>query len=145
MKKHEIYDSNPDLKEVHMTSDGEPFYNANDAKMHAKSLKDKLVEIVVNPLQIEVIAEDTDDEDFDIIDQFQTGTAIDGEMTGFETVADGSVNVLDAGADEAASINNLLDISAESAENLPNSGGETINVAEAPKAEAPKENAKKSK
>jgi hypothetical protein len=52
--KHEIFETNPNLKEVHMTSDGECFYNENDAKMHAKSLEDKKVEIVFNGDHIQV-------------------------------------------------------------------------------------------
>jgi len=52
--KHEIFKTNPNLKEVHMTSDGECFYNDNDAKMHAKSLEEKKVEIVLNPDHIQV-------------------------------------------------------------------------------------------
>lgn len=62
MKKHEIFETNPNLKEVHITSDGQAFYNDNDAKMHAKTLEDKKVELVLNPkflTDIEVI----DDED----------------------------------------------------------------------------------
>lgn len=57
MKKHEIFETNPKLPEVHMTSDGEYFYNNNDAKMHAKTLEDKSVELIVNPDLIEVVAE----------------------------------------------------------------------------------------
>lgn len=58
--KTEIFKSNPNLKEVHMTSDGQCFYNDNDAKMHAKTLEDKAVELVMNPtflIDIEVVDE----------------------------------------------------------------------------------------
>lgn len=65
MKTHKIFESNPNLKEVHMTSDGESFYNDNDAKAHAKTLKDKSVELVVNASLIEVTTDDIDDEYFD--------------------------------------------------------------------------------
>ena len=61
MKKHEIFETNPNLKEVHITSDGQAFYNDNDAKMHAKTLEDKKVELVLNPSflsDIEVIDEE---------------------------------------------------------------------------------------
>lgn len=61
MKKHEIFETNPNLKEVHITSDGQAFYNDNDAKMHAKTLEDKKVELVLNPTflsDIEVIDEE---------------------------------------------------------------------------------------
>jgi hypothetical protein len=59
--KTEIFKSNPNLKEVHMTSDGQCFYNDNDAKMHAKTLEDKAVELVMNPtflVDMEVADED---------------------------------------------------------------------------------------
>ncbi|WP_445720229.1 hypothetical protein [Flavobacterium sp.] len=59
--KTEIFKSNPNLKEVHMTSDGQCFYSDNDAKMHAKTLEDKAVELVMNPtflIDIEVVDEE---------------------------------------------------------------------------------------
>jgi len=45
-----------------MTSDGQCFYNDNDAKMHAKTLEDKAVELVMNPtflVDMEVVDEET--------------------------------------------------------------------------------------
>ncbi|AOW08743.1 hypothetical protein [Flavobacterium gilvum] len=63
MKKHEIFETNPNLKQVHLTSDGQAFYNDNDAKMHAKTLEDKNVELVINPSLIDTIAEDVDGDD----------------------------------------------------------------------------------
>ena len=48
MKNHEIFKTNPDLKEVHMTSDGQAFYNDGDAKAHAKTLEKKEIELVLN-------------------------------------------------------------------------------------------------
>lgn len=62
MKKHEIFKTNPHLKQVHMTSDGEAFYNDNDARMHAKSLKDKTVECVLNPEFVSDVTEEVDEE-----------------------------------------------------------------------------------
>lgn len=59
--KTKIFESNPNLKEVHMTSDGQCFYNDNDAKMHAKTLEDKAVELVMNPkfiAEMEVVDEE---------------------------------------------------------------------------------------
>jgi len=95
MKKHKIFKTNPNLKEVHMTSDGEAFYNDNDAKMHAKTLQDKAVELVVNPSLIEEsIVDDSDDEEFEVIDQSQTGEAIRQQMLGISAKPDGSENVL---------------------------------------------------
>ena len=63
--KHEIFEANPNLKEVHATSDGQCFYNDNDAKMHAKTLKDKSVELIVNPSLIDVEIEEELDNDQD--------------------------------------------------------------------------------
>lgn len=60
MEKQEVFKQNPNLKEVHMTSDGEMFYNDNDARMHAKSLKDTKVELVKNPDFLEVVSEEVD-------------------------------------------------------------------------------------
>lgn len=59
--KTKIFESNPNLKEVHMTSDGQCFYNDNDAKLHAKALEDKAVELVMNPkfiAEMEVVDEE---------------------------------------------------------------------------------------
>lgn len=59
--KTKIFESNPNLKEVHMTSDGQCFYNEPDAKLHAKSLEDKAVELVMNPkfiAEMEVVDEE---------------------------------------------------------------------------------------
>ena len=46
---HEIFKTNPNLEKVHVTSDNTAFYQENDAKNHAKTLEDKLVETVYNP------------------------------------------------------------------------------------------------
>lgn len=59
--KHEIFEINPNLKEVHVTSDGECFYNDNDAKMHAKSLENKSIELVLNPDHINVVVEEIEE------------------------------------------------------------------------------------
>ncbi|MDN3671691.1 hypothetical protein QWY99_01245 [Flavobacterium branchiarum] len=56
---HKIFESNPDLKKAFITSDGTPFYQENDAKNHAKTLKDKTVEPVYNEKELQVVdAED---------------------------------------------------------------------------------------
>ena len=52
---HEIFETNPNLEKVHVTSDNTPFYQENDAKNHAKSLKDKTVETVYNEKFLEVV------------------------------------------------------------------------------------------
>jgi hypothetical protein len=44
-----IFENHPNLEKCFSTSDGEHFYNENDAKNHAKSLEDKVVEPVYNP------------------------------------------------------------------------------------------------
>jgi hypothetical protein len=59
--KNEIFESNPQLKEVHVTADGQCFYNDNDAKLHAKSLEDKKVELVLNPDHLEVVGEEIEE------------------------------------------------------------------------------------
>lgn len=67
--KNQIFEINPNLKEVFMTSDGQCFYNENDAKMHGKALENKQVELVLNPKfvsDIEVI--DPKDLNFDSSD-----------------------------------------------------------------------------
>lgn len=85
MKKHEIFKTNPNLKEVHITSDGQAFYNDSDAKLHAKSLKDKSVELIVNPDHIEVVTEDIQ----------ETGAGDAGTGTGEGTGAEGTTSVKD--------------------------------------------------
>lgn len=62
MKKHEIFESNPELKEVHMTSDGQSFFKESDAKNHAKTLQDKTVELVVNPSDYENLLDDLEED-----------------------------------------------------------------------------------
>lgn len=85
MKKHEIFESNPELKQVHFTSDGQAFFKESDAKNHAKTLEDKKVELVVNPSEFENILEDFDDDQDDgvlgdlktkFIDDSNAGAAI---------------------------------------------------------------------
>ncbi|MBS7234176.1 hypothetical protein KHA90_24550 [Flavobacterium psychroterrae] len=154
MKKHEIFETNPDLKSVHVTSDGTPFYNDNDAKMHAKTLKDKSVELIVNPLQIEVIDEDVDDNEFEDLNKLQHGDAIPGAMIEVPAIPDGSVNILAEGETGGDIISNLPELSAEETEELIASGGEAINITgeavetaniETAKEETPKNNTKKVK
>jgi hypothetical protein len=137
MKRHKIFETNPNLKEVHMTSDGEAFYNDNDAKMHAKTLKDKTVELVVNPSLIDVITEDVDSEELDIIDQLQTADGIKGEMTGAEAIADGSENVLIEAKTEGVVLDALSELSVEETQDAINLGGDEINIITAPLVEAP--------
>ena len=62
--KNEIFKQHPNLEKVYVTSDGTAFYQENDAKNHAKSLKDKTVEIVYNENLLEVVdSEELDPED----------------------------------------------------------------------------------
>lgn len=53
--KKDFWEKNPHLEVVHVTSDGEAFYNENDAKNHAKTLDEKAVEPVYNPAFLEVV------------------------------------------------------------------------------------------
>ena len=55
---HKIFESNPQLKKVYVTSDGTPFYQENDAKNHAKTLEDKTVEPLYNELELTVVDEE---------------------------------------------------------------------------------------
>lgn len=137
MKEHKIFESNPTLKEVHLTSDGEAFYNDNDAKMHAKTLKDKSVELVVNPLSLEVITEDAYTDESETFNHLKTGDAIDKQMIGFEATADGSENVLVQTKTEGTPLVNLPELSVEGTQEEINTGGKAINIKETPEVTAP--------
>ena len=58
MEQNPIFVEHPQLKVVYGTSDGEFFYNSNDAQNHAKNLSDKKVEPVYNPNHLEVAEEE---------------------------------------------------------------------------------------
>jgi hypothetical protein len=133
MKKHKIFETNPNLKEVHMTSDGETFYKDNDAKMHAKSLKDKTVELVINPSLLEVI---TDEDNFDE-DGAKIGEGSGEVNTGTEAKADGSENVLIVAKMEGDALANLPELSVEETQDKINLGGDEINIVTAPIVETP--------
>ena len=51
---NKVFKQNPNLEKYFATSDGENFYNENDAKNYAKNLKDKTVKTVLNENFIEV-------------------------------------------------------------------------------------------
>ena len=51
----EVFEQNPHLDKVYTTTDGECFYNENDAKNHAKNLEVKTVETVYNENFLEVV------------------------------------------------------------------------------------------
>ncbi|WP_395049404.1 hypothetical protein [Flavobacterium sp.] len=53
MKK--VFEQNPTLEKYYGTTDGEAFYNENDAKNHAKKLEVKTVETVYNEKFLEVV------------------------------------------------------------------------------------------
>lgn len=61
----EIFEANPNLEKAFITSDETPFYQENDAKNHAKTLKDKAIETVFNPNSFEVV----DDEELSEADK----------------------------------------------------------------------------
>ena len=56
-----VFIENPSLKECFKTSDGQYFYNQNDAKNHAKTLEDKSVEHLTR-------ASEEDDQDAGVVD-----------------------------------------------------------------------------
>ena len=56
--KNEIFEANPHLEKVFVAADGQAFYIENDAQNYAKSLDDKAVKTVLNPLLLEVNAEE---------------------------------------------------------------------------------------
>lgn len=58
MKTDNVFKTHPKLKSYHKTSDGTPFFQESDAKTHAKGLKDKTIETVVNTDLIEVVVDD---------------------------------------------------------------------------------------
>jgi hypothetical protein len=58
-----IFENQPNLEKCFSTSDGEHFYNENDAKNHARSLDEKSVEPVYNPNFLEVVISDDSHED----------------------------------------------------------------------------------
>ena len=55
---HKIFESNPQLKKVYVTSDDEAFYQETDAKNHAKTLDDKTVEPLYNEFELTVVDEE---------------------------------------------------------------------------------------
>lgn len=59
----DVFKNNPKLEKYYGTSDGESFYNENDAKNHAKNLEVKTVETVFNELFLEVIKDEELSED----------------------------------------------------------------------------------
>ncbi|WP_264522145.1 hypothetical protein [Flavobacterium sp. N1994] len=54
----DVFKQNPKLEKYYSTSDGEAFYNENDAKNHAKNLEVKTVETVFNELFLDVIKDE---------------------------------------------------------------------------------------
>jgi len=85
MKNHEIFKTNPNLKEVHMTSDGQAFYNDNDAKMHAKTLEKKEVELVLNSKFLVDIEVD-EEEELETVDEPKLEDLTKSELVDFAKV-----------------------------------------------------------
>ena len=69
--EHEIFETNPQLEKVFVTTDGEAFYNDNDAKNHAKNLDDKGVKIIFNTDFLEVVVEKNVSEDDKALAEFE--------------------------------------------------------------------------
>lgn len=59
--KNSIFETHPNLEKVYVTSDETAFYQETDAKNHAKSLKDKAVEVVFNDSLLEVVGAEEHD------------------------------------------------------------------------------------
>ena len=53
----DIFKRNPNLKEVFITSDENPFYSKNAAENHARNLGDKTIQHVINPSEKLVVVE----------------------------------------------------------------------------------------
>lgn len=60
---NKIFEANPHLERVFTTADGEAFYNEPDARLHAKSLKDKTVTRVENPKKVGAAAQSATKDD----------------------------------------------------------------------------------
>ena len=69
--EHEIFETNPQLEKVFVTTDGEVFYNDNDAKNHAKKLEDKGVEILFNTKFLEVVDQENVSDDDNALAEFE--------------------------------------------------------------------------
>ena len=54
----DIFKKNPDLPEVFITSDDNPFYTQNAAEIHAKTLQDKTIKHLKKPSQKVSVVED---------------------------------------------------------------------------------------
>lgn len=91
-----IFAANPDMKEVHVTSDGTAFYTLCDARNHARSLKNKAV---VSLTKAEAFASDDTEPKDDAKDP--TGSGDNQEKTGDGSEGDGS--------DEGAGTNDKTD------------------------------------
>lgn len=68
---HQIFETNPNLEKVFVTSDTTAFYQENDAKNHAKSLKDKSVETVYNLRSFEVVADEEESKEAQELAEFE--------------------------------------------------------------------------
>lgn len=69
---NEVFKNNPKLEKYYGTSDGEAFYNENDAKNYAKTLEDKTVEAVYNPEFLEVEDSENLSEEEKEMNEFET-------------------------------------------------------------------------
>lgn len=68
---NEVFELNPQLDKVYTTSDGECFYNENDAKNYAKNLDVKTVETVYNEKFLEVTDEEVISDDDAALAEFE--------------------------------------------------------------------------
>ena len=85
--KNEVFEANPLLKQVYTTSDGENFYQENDAKNHAKSLEDKAVETIYNPTHLEVVGEEVVSDETSEMENFLAQEKLEAENAAKEAEA----------------------------------------------------------
>lgn len=98
----DVFAANPDMKEVHVTSDGTAFYTLCDARNHARSLKNKAV---VSLTKAEAYASDDTEPKDDVKDP--TGSGDNQEKTGDGTEGDDTDT--GDGSDEGADTNDKTD------------------------------------
>jgi len=98
----EVFEQHPDLEKVYCTSDGTPFYQENDAKNHAKTLKDKSVEAVYNENLLEVISEeDLSDSDKELA-EFEAAEKVKADQEAADAAAQKEVEEKAKADQEAA-------------------------------------------
>ncbi len=75
-----VFENHPNLEKCFSTSDGELFYNENDAKNHSKTLEDKKVEPVFNANFLEVVGDEDLSEDELEMQKFEESEKMANEL-----------------------------------------------------------------